>query len=90
MLRLPDGVDDREVAKAALAVNIVVRPLSGYFLRPGEGMSGLLIGYGCVPEEEIVVCGMALGHADRDAPVNVMKTERTAARDFMSFRGFPE
>jgi nitroreductase len=43
-----------------------------------------------VPEEEIVVCGMALGHADRDAPVNAMKTERTAARDFMSFRGFPE
>jgi len=41
------------VAKAALAVNIVVRPLSGYFLRPGEGMSGLLIGYGCVAEEEI-------------------------------------
>jgi GntR family transcriptional regulator/MocR family aminotransferase len=53
VLRLPDGVDDREVAKAALAVKIVVRPLSGYVLRPGEGMSGLLIGYGCVPEEEI-------------------------------------
>jgi GntR family transcriptional regulator / MocR family aminotransferase len=60
VLRLPDGVDDREVAKAALAVNIVVRPLSGYFLRPGNqvnggvnGMSGLLIGYGCVAEEEI-------------------------------------
>jgi len=59
VLRLPDGVDDREVAKAALAVNIVVRPLSGYFLRPdsrvndGNGMSGLLIGYGCVAEEDI-------------------------------------
>ncbi len=57
VLRLPNGVDDREVAKAALAVNIVVRPLSGYFLRPGNAdvldVSGLLIGYGCVPEEDI-------------------------------------
>ena len=43
-----------------------------------------------VPEDEIVVCGMALGYADRDAPVNAMKTERAAARDFMSFRGFQE
>ena len=43
-----------------------------------------------MPDEEIVVCGMALGYADRDAPVNAMRTERTAARDFMSFRGFPE
>jgi hypothetical protein len=43
-----------------------------------------------VPEEETVVCGMALGYGDRGAPVNAMKTQRTAARDFMSFRGFPE
>ncbi len=53
MLRLPDGVDDRQVAKAALDVNVVVRPLSGYFLRPGREVSGLLIGYGGVPEDEI-------------------------------------
>jgi nitroreductase len=43
-----------------------------------------------VPDDEIVVCGMALGYADRSAPVNTMKTERVAARDFMSFRGFSE
>jgi nitroreductase len=43
-----------------------------------------------VPKDEIVVCGMALGYADRDAPVNALKTERTTARDFMSFRGFQE
>jgi GntR family transcriptional regulator / MocR family aminotransferase len=53
VLRLPDGVDDRQVAKAALDVNVVVRPLSGYFLRPGREVSGLLIGYGGVPEDEI-------------------------------------
>ena len=32
-----------------------------------------------VSEEEIVVCGMALGYADRDAPVNAMKTVTKAA-----------
>ncbi|KQR78718.1 hypothetical protein ASG35_10020 [Burkholderia sp. Leaf177] len=53
MLRLPDGVDDRQVAKAALDMNVVVRPLSGYFLRLRNDVSGLLIGYGGVPEEEI-------------------------------------
>ncbi len=41
-----------------------------------------------LPPEDIVVCGMALGHADRDAPVNRMKTDRVPARDFMTFRGF--
>jgi nitroreductase len=43
-----------------------------------------------VPKDEIVVCGMALGYADRDAPVNALKTERTTARDSLSFRGFQE
>ncbi|MBS0642694.1 MAG: nitroreductase [Proteobacteria bacterium] len=39
-------------------------------------------------EEEIVVCGMALGYADRDAPENHLATERTPARTFMRFEGF--
>jgi nitroreductase len=38
--------------------------------------------------EEIVVCGMALGYADPDAPENAMETERAAAEAFVSFRGF--
>ena len=34
--------------------NIVVRPLSGYFARRDTlALSGLLIGYACVPDEEI-------------------------------------
>ena len=53
VLRLPDGVDDRAVAAEALAENIVVRPLSGYFARRDDAGSGLLIGYACVPDEEI-------------------------------------
>ncbi len=39
-------------------------------------------------EEEIVVCGMALGHADRSAPENALVTTRVPAQDFMRFDGF--
>jgi nitroreductase len=39
-------------------------------------------------EEEIVVCGMALGHADTSAPENALVTTRVAAKDFMRFDGF--
>jgi nitroreductase len=39
-------------------------------------------------EEEIVVCGMALGYADPDAPENALVTTRAPARSFMRFSGF--
>jgi nitroreductase len=39
-------------------------------------------------EEEIVVCGMALGYADQDAPENTLQTVRARAREFMRFEGF--
>ncbi|HEY0183995.1 MAG TPA: nitroreductase [Rhodopila sp.] len=39
-------------------------------------------------EEETVVCGMALGHADPDAPENMLVTTRVPARSFMRFDGF--
>jgi nitroreductase len=39
-------------------------------------------------EEETVVCGMALGYADPDAPENALVTNRTPARSFMRFGGF--
>ncbi|QCP54017.1 PLP-dependent aminotransferase family protein [Trinickia violacea] len=54
VLQLPEGADDRHVAAAALERNIVVRPLSGYYAEPARSASGLLIGYACVPDEEIV------------------------------------
>jgi len=34
---------------------------------------------------EMVVCGMALGHADPDAPVNRLVTERVAVAEFARF-----
>jgi nitroreductase len=39
-------------------------------------------------EKEIIVCGMALGHIDPDAPVNKLVTARASLTDFASFEGF--
>jgi nitroreductase len=41
-----------------------------------------------IPEKEIIVCGMALGHIDPDAPVNQLATSRAPLADFASFEGF--
>jgi nitroreductase len=41
-------------------------------------------------EEEIVICGMALGYADPEAPENTLVTTRVPARSFIRFEGFGE
>ena len=41
-----------------------------------------------IGEEEVVVCGMALGHPDGSAPENQLVSERVPARDFATFIGF--
>jgi nitroreductase len=40
-----------------------------------------------IPANEIVICGMALGYADPDAPVNRLGTERAAVAEFTTFHG---
>jgi nitroreductase len=40
-----------------------------------------------IPGNEIVICGMALGHIDPDAPINALKTERAGVAEFTSFHG---
>jgi GntR family transcriptional regulator/MocR family aminotransferase len=52
VLRLPDDADDQAIAAACKAGGILVRPLSRYFIGP-RVQQGLLLGYACVPEEEI-------------------------------------
>ena len=42
-----------------------------------------------IPANEIVICGMALGHADPDAPENRLVTERALPAQFATFEGFP-
>ncbi len=41
-----------------------------------------------IPAEERLVCGMALGHADPDAPENRLVTEREPVAGFATFEGF--
>jgi nitroreductase len=38
-----------------------------------------------IPEEEIVVCGMALGHEDTSKPENRLRTERAPVEEFATF-----
>ena len=41
-----------------------------------------------IPQSEVVVCGMALGYADPQAPENRLVTERASLAEFASFDGF--
>ena len=38
-----------------------------------------------IPDEEIVVCGMALGHEDETSPENQLRTERAPVDEFATF-----
>jgi nitroreductase len=40
-----------------------------------------------IPEKEVIVCGMALGHIDPNAPVNKLATERAPLADYANFAG---
>lgn len=63
----------------------------------GLGASGIgaMANYGpqihdalALADEELVVCGIALGHPDPDAPENRIRTAREDLPAFTSFRGF--
>ena len=41
-----------------------------------------------IPEGEVVVCGLALGHADPAAVENRLETERAPAQEFCRFLGW--
>jgi nitroreductase len=38
-----------------------------------------------IPDEEVVVCGMALGHEDTSKPENKLRTERADLEEFVTF-----
>ena len=40
-----------------------------------------------LPENETVVCGMALGYADNEAKENTLRTDRAPLADWVQFRG---
>jgi nitroreductase len=41
-------------------------------------------------EARMLVCGLAVGYADPDAPINGLKTSRASLEAFADFRGFPQ
>ena len=41
-----------------------------------------------VPENELVFCGVALGHADTAHPINQLRTDRAGLDEFARFEGF--
>ncbi|MCO4878268.1 PLP-dependent aminotransferase family protein [Paraburkholderia caribensis] len=71
VLQLPHGSDDRQTVAAALERNIVVRALSGYYSDPSRGPGGLLLGYACVPDEEIPVAFNTLADAIDETTVRL-------------------
>ncbi len=41
-----------------------------------------------LPDDDIIVCGVAIGYADPDAPANALVTTRVPASEFSQFKGF--
>ena len=41
-----------------------------------------------IPDNQVIICGMALGYPDPDAPENRLVTERAAPSEFATFAGF--
>lgn len=54
VLTLPAGMDDTQVVAAAHARGILTRPLSRYYVQGQERRNGLLLGYACVSERDMV------------------------------------
>ena len=52
-VHLPDGCDDVAISVEARAAGIIARPLSGYYMQADHARRGLMLGYACVPNEQI-------------------------------------
>ena len=52
-LGLPDDCDDVAISRHAQAEGIIARSLSPYYLNPKRARRGLILGYACVPNEDI-------------------------------------
>ena len=41
-----------------------------------------------IPDNEVLICGMALGYADMSKPVNTLRSDRAPVEEFAVFKGF--
>ena len=89
---------DRDMGKGCfmdLGMSLMALLLAAEDQGLGATGIGALANYGTVvhthlnlPASEMVVCGIAIGHPDRTAPVNRFRTERAPLDAFTSFSGF--
>jgi len=61
VVELPDSVDDVALAQRAAAMDISVKALSTYYLKPQQVRRGLLVGYAYCTPEQITDYGRQLG-----------------------------
>lgn len=91
---------DRRMGKGCfmdLGMSLMTFLLAAEDMGYGATGIGALANYGHVvhdqlnlPDNELVVCGVAVGKKDEAAPVNQFRTERDALEVFTSFRGFDD
>ncbi|TCM68025.1 GntR family transcriptional regulator [Acinetobacter calcoaceticus] len=55
VLKLPEHVDDIAIAQLALVRGVKVRPLSRYYHQASNSTRGLLLGFACVAEKEMLM-----------------------------------
>ncbi|WP_244828567.1 PLP-dependent aminotransferase family protein [Caballeronia sp. TF1N1] len=53
VLGMPEHVDDREITRHAMTAGVVTRPLANYYMNADAARPGLMLGYACVPNDEI-------------------------------------
>lgn len=54
VVNLPDGMSDTRLVDIARSRGILTRSLSRYYHQAGAARQGLLLGYACVPEHQII------------------------------------
>lgn len=72
----------------SIALAAIERGVSSCFQEFWAQARGALHAHFQLPEEEMVYCGMALGHADESAPVNQLRSERAPVDEIAVFKGF--
>lgn len=91
---------DREMGAGCfmdLGMSIMAFLLSAEDRGLGASGIGAIANYGSIvhqhlglPDDELVVCGIALGKPDLAAPVNQFRTERQTVDQFTTFHGFDD
>lgn len=79
------GMFLQNVMVAARGIGLDTCPQAAFAGVPNTVRAALAL-----PFQDVVVCGMAIGHADPDAVENTLRTTRVPAREFMSFTGFED